>query len=368
MDGERAQEPVVLGSLPGVPVDAPDASRGFNDPNGVYPLNIKMPDTNVAAREETAQAHISRLVKNANRVENISAASAPKLSTIIPDKDDAGYYSYVTWSEPKAANDEIPQYPHNHVFETENGHLQEFDDTEGKERYHRFHPSGSYEEIVADGSRTIKVIGKDYELYMDGVNMYILGDLNVTVQGNKRETITGNYHLQVGGETTISSTNSFHHKIGGSYMSEIGYERSVSVDQNDYLAVLQGDMNYTCPLGAWDMTLGIGGLTLNTLGGVDITSALGQNYSAATNITATAALTMAFNAGVLLEYNSIGAITSECYGYRQETTLLYKNETVGGALTTGVGGAIQTAAAGIHTLSAGGIMTLVAPLINLNPL
>ena len=33
-------------------------------------------------------------------------------------------------------------YPNNHVFETEGGHLKEYDDTKDKQRIHERHASG----------------------------------------------------------------------------------------------------------------------------------------------------------------------------------------------------------------------------------
>ena len=36
-DGENAQEPVMMGTIGGIPEDKPDTTLGFNDPSGVYP-------------------------------------------------------------------------------------------------------------------------------------------------------------------------------------------------------------------------------------------------------------------------------------------------------------------------------------------
>ena len=40
-------------------------------------------------------------------------------------------------------------YPRNHVFETEGGHIKEYDDTFDKERIHERHSSGSGYEIFS---------------------------------------------------------------------------------------------------------------------------------------------------------------------------------------------------------------------------
>lgn len=404
MDGERAQEPVILGSLTGVPVDSVVPSKGFNDPNGNYPKWTKHPDTNPAAREELANAHMARVHKNSNRYIGeaervIPMAKPPRLDTIVNPKQ-SSYYAKKTWTELPAANDSIPEYPHNHVYETENGHLQEFDDTPGKERYHRYHPSGSYEEILLDGKRTLKVIGKNYELYMDGVNMYVEGDLNVTVNGNKRELIKGDYFLEVQGEVGFDFQQSFQNKVAGSFNQEIGHERSVSVSENDFLSVLRGEQSINILLGGQSTNAGVGGIKMSTIGSYELITVMGTTLGSilSTKIASGTALNLV--SGISLEYDCAGFIQSTALGYRSETTGLYKFETVGGistetvgaakneiyALThstqvggaqsivvggaqdTVVGGAIFSGAGGTYTLGAGGVMTAIAPLINLNPL
>lgn len=50
IDGDRAQEPVVVGTLSGAPKSLAEPTLGFNDPNGVYPKYIDEPDINGKAR------------------------------------------------------------------------------------------------------------------------------------------------------------------------------------------------------------------------------------------------------------------------------------------------------------------------------
>ena len=44
--------------------------------------------------------------------------------------------------------------------------VQEFDDTPGAERIHTYHRAGTFEEIHPDGSKVIKVVRDEYELYL----------------------------------------------------------------------------------------------------------------------------------------------------------------------------------------------------------
>lgn len=68
------------------------------------------------------------------------------------------------------------QYPYNHVYETESGHIMEFDDTNGGERIKIAHRLGTSEEIIEDGSKIEQVINDKYTR--------ILGDHNTVVGGN----------------------------------------------------------------------------------------------------------------------------------------------------------------------------------------
>jgi len=246
MDGERAQEPVIFGTIPGVPVDEPDPFTGFNDPFGVFPRVPGIPDTNIAARAATCEEHPARIAKNAGRVNDdgeaiqYPTARPPKITSVAPDRA-SSYYTLYTWQEKPAADNSLSLYPHNHVYETENGHLIEVDDTEGSERYHRYHPSGTYEEVVVDGTKTVKVIGDNYELLLRDNNVYISGDYNVTVEGDKRELIKGNYHLEVEGDVSFDCKKSWQRKVNFNLETEIGKTRATNIGQNDFLTLIKGD-------------------------------------------------------------------------------------------------------------------------------
>jgi hypothetical protein len=247
VDGERAQEPMILGSIYGAPTSFADPSMGFNDPIGIFPREINETDVSRAARE-SANSHPSRITKNRSRInpdgsaKQFFTATPPRVTSVAPDRQSA-YYANTSWSEPEISDGIVPDYPFNHVRETEGGHLEEFDDTEGGKRYHRFHPAGSFEEIVDDGSRIIKVVGEDYEMYLDGKNIFVDGNINMTVTGDKRELIQGNYHLEVEGDMTMDLKQSLQTKINFNQETEVGRSRSTNIGQSDNLTIVSGDQN-----------------------------------------------------------------------------------------------------------------------------
>ena len=62
---------------------------------------------------------------------------------------------------------EIPYnttYPYNRVFESESGHIMEYDDTPSNERIHQRHKTGTSYEIHPDGTQTEIIKGDHYTL------------------------------------------------------------------------------------------------------------------------------------------------------------------------------------------------------------
>ena len=199
-DGERSQDAVILGSLPGRPTQGANSSQGFFDPNGVYPRYINEPDTNRLAVNDPDKPHPSLDIDAANRITDIQAYNSE-------------------WSQPESTYAAV--YPFNQVYESESGHIVEFDDTKGAERIHIRHRSGTRSEITANGDQLAITKGDNYIL-IDGNNkVYIAGSSDITVNGNANIraagnvgvlasnidiTATGDINMDAGGNVTITGT------------------------------------------------------------------------------------------------------------------------------------------------------------------
>ena len=232
-DGTNAQDPLILGSIPSKPLKTVDSSLGFNDPDGIYPRKPYVGtevDTPRAARAQynVAQPYMS---KEDTRQEEIETAIPPRVPSISPDKDDT-YYNRGTWENRKLVEIINPVYPANHVTETESGHIIEVDDTTSSERLSTYHTSGTYEEIVANGDKTVTVVGDEFEVTFKSKNMYVKGNVNLTVNGDMKTLVKGNYHLEVEGDKTeyIKGTRTSH--IGQNELIEIDQERNINVAEN----------------------------------------------------------------------------------------------------------------------------------------
>ena len=261
-DNQEKQQPLIIGSLPGIPDEAADNRYGFNDPrgptseqveyagdvwNGPYPVNGEdstMPsghetgesDTNRLAQGSTSETHQSLIDRRKQRLRGdpaphpihepadpadktgIPTATKPYLKSV---SDAAVDETRGFWNEPdpksikKNANPYVSsQYPYNHVHESESGHIHEIDDSPNHERLFTQHTSGTFEEIHPNGNKVVKIIGDNYEIVAGSSNVYISGSVNITVEGTVRELIKGDYILEVEGNYTQKVHKNHLVKIG----------------------------------------------------------------------------------------------------------------------------------------------------------
>ena len=271
------QQPIIMGSLPGVSQNLADVTKGFNDPSGDYPSNrilhsnhtLNEPDTSKLARGKEAENHRLLQDRRSTRFKDIPTATKPFLSTVstTSTEETAG-----TFDEPfprgfeKTASD-TGQYPYNHVFESETGHVFEIDDTPDGERLLRQHASGTFEEIINDGTKTVKVVGDNYELIAGASNIYVTGNINLTCSGTKRELIEGDYILEVGGDYTRKIGKSEQVKIGageggGNLEEEINGNHGFNIANS-----VAGAVGTTEKGTAKDFDITIGGKETRSIGG-----------------------------------------------------------------------------------------------------
>ena len=199
----------------GVPEKLGDPNKGFNDPNrretnpeldgyntSVYPRTTGEPDTNRLARNFEVQDTIVG-DKKAKVVEGIRSADG------------------TTYDEPTTTYNAV--YPKNHVFESESGHIVEYDDSSGVERVAQYTMPGTFYEVDAAGNRVDKVVSNDYHLVSGNNHEHIQGDMHLTVEGTLNIKckafnieVTDDYTEDVGGNQTIKIEGSRTTDINGS--------------------------------------------------------------------------------------------------------------------------------------------------------
>ena len=256
-DGSDAQQPMIMGTLPGVPAKLPtkDATRGFQDvTNANYPKYTETDVNRLAVNEKIedddgeiseSNPHSTLTIRRADRDLAVGIAQIDGIfDGVAPIDSDL---DTTFWDEP--ATEYNATYPRNHVYESEGGHIREIDDTPGAERIHERHNSGSGYEIFPNGTKVTRVKGKNYNIVSD--------DEYCHIQGTARETIDKGLRIRVNAEGIT----------GNNYNIEVGQGSNVNVEVNG------GNINLT--------TLGTG----EDAGDININASRDLNVQVGRNMT-----------------------------------------------------------------------------------
>ena len=285
-DSAEAQEPIVLGSLPGRPSEVADTKLGFYDPNGNFPRYKDEPDVNRLAvnsdnTKEYVQVHTTDHEEDPAHEDHTPPQSVKlRIDTRITGVATGGMETFSnskgedvegspqgTFDQPSIAYGAM--YPFNHVFESESGHIREYDDTvdttsptalatDAKRidyrRIYESHTSGTSYEFNPDGGR-VDIIKASYtRLTNANEDVSIGGYKNVTLDGkyklfiNKSKTEDNHYDIQVGEGANINiqvdkgklniitKTGDMNLNCGNDFNLKVG---------KDYTLTVEGDMKET---------------------------------------------------------------------------------------------------------------------------
>jgi len=257
-DGSDAQQPIIIGTLPGVPSELPDtgSKRGFQDAvNGAYPKYNETDDNRLSVNDKDLP-HSTLTIRKADRTVGIGRADFNPVDITRANKgplalsgDDG-----TAFDEPETPY--AAQYPHNHVYESEAGHIREMDDTPTKERIHERHSSGSGYEIHPDGSKVTRVKNDNYTI--------VTGNDFTHIQGTQRHTTDEGVRIRVNASGTE----------GNNYNIEVGAGSSVNVEVNKgniNLTTLSPDVGDININASRDLNMQVGrNINMQVLGKVDV--------------------------------------------------------------------------------------------------
>ena len=260
------QELVIVGTLPGKPSELGKTASGFYDPNSrldadgqptgvsVYPENKDEPDTNRLAVNDPDKKHISLILRETVRFINtgIPTADFDEISPNITASDTDN------WNQPEITYNAV--YPYNHVFESEGGHIKEFDDsfTIDKDgvrtnhyRIHERHSSGTGYEIDTAGNRIDINTASYFNITNKDNKHYIRGNSDVTIDGrhkvyiNKSGIADNNYDIQVGPNANVNiqvdngnlnvvtKTGQFNFDVGADFNCNVAGNYNLNVQGNE---------------------------------------------------------------------------------------------------------------------------------------
>ena len=220
-DGPTAQQPVIMGTLPGVPKNLPSKgdTKGFQDViNANYPKYSDEPDVNrlavnKLAGDEEENPHSTLTQRRATRETAVGTAQIDGVvGGVAPFPADLDDDSGGKWDQPAIPYAAI--YPYNHVYESESGHVREIDDTKDNERIHERHMTGTGYEIDSEGTKVTKVVKDNYNI--------ISNDEYCHIQGNSRATIDKGLRVRVNSKG----------ESGNNYNIEVGQGASLNVEVN----------------------------------------------------------------------------------------------------------------------------------------
>ena len=247
-DSYNMQEPMVMGTLPGKPSELANTSKGFYDPNGVYPKYKDEVDTNRLAVNDIAQPHLGLELRKLTRKTGVPTADfdlvpvEEHISTEIVASDSD------TWSQPAIPYNAV--YPYNHVFESESGHITEIDDTLDHERLFMAHRTGTSQEISPDGTQVNIIKGDHYNIVSGKRQAIIEGNADITIGGrhkiyiNKNGEENNHYDIQIGPNASVNiqvdkgdmnvvlKDGKMNTNVSGDYNMKVGGDMNVDVRGN----------------------------------------------------------------------------------------------------------------------------------------
>jgi hypothetical protein len=170
---------------------------GFSDPNKKYPLKdyLNEPDTNRLARNDMIEKTVVG-IKDSTRTQKVPVS-----------------ITNATWDQPESPYN--ASYPFNHTYQSESGHVQEFDDTPENERIHLYHTKGSFFEIDVNGTQVNKIVGDGYQIIDRNGYIYIKGAHNLTVDGVTNVFFRSDANIEVVGNANIHARNNVDMRVSG---------------------------------------------------------------------------------------------------------------------------------------------------------
>ena len=123
-----------------------------------------------------------------------------------------------------------PEYPYNNVYETESGHVKEYDDTEGHERITERHKSGTRYEIGPNGTKIERIVRDNYQL----------------VVGHDTLEVFGNVKIIVSGQADIAVANDVNLAVGGNVLAEVQKNADIIVEEGNLTSLIKkGNCDFT---------------------------------------------------------------------------------------------------------------------------
>ena len=122
--------------------------------------------------------------------------------------------------------------PLNQVKRTVSGHVQEVDDTPGRERMLFRHKTGAGVEMRADGTVIVNATNNVIRVAAGSEKVIIEGDGDMVYHGNLNLRVDGDFDIDVGGNFTVTTGGDMEEDIKGGYRQDVNNNHQTFVNRN----------------------------------------------------------------------------------------------------------------------------------------
>jgi hypothetical protein len=196
LDGENAQQPIIMGVLPGIPLVSSNEKTGFGDTRTSKQIEIapaKPGQDKTSYPRYLDEPTTSRLARN----------EQPTQIDLLNQLASSSGNKYGVEKSPSYN----AKYPYNNAIETESGHAFELDDTPNYERINLMHRGGSHLEFRPEGSVQQKIMNNSTRMIGKDEVVHIKGNQLIYIDGDLTYKVGGSVTFQVEKDFAVSATN-----------------------------------------------------------------------------------------------------------------------------------------------------------------
>lgn len=229
-----------------------DGTIGSGDDEGDFfdgsgPADIpQVPISRYPLENQLKESVASRLARNENTDQTLVARKkGATLTSATATHAAMGVGSDQASEGESMGEPETPyaaQYPYNHVYESESGHVIEYDDTPLAERLHFFHRSGTFKEVHPDGKQVDKAVNDRFDLAVGNSSYISEKSVNITAKEALRALGIQEVTLEAGGVMNQDCGGDRNVNIGGNANTKVSKNVYTVVD-GDVRILIKGDLN-----------------------------------------------------------------------------------------------------------------------------
>lgn len=272
MDSDDMQNPMIIGTVIGIPQKEAKKDEGFNDPRDDDKLDEKLAgaprkirlrkypkDGSGAVLVNEIQAYpyprkyhplgceIKELDVNRIARDEMIEKTVIQVMKLTPEDEIQGPHYEGTWKSSGMRDTKVPiafggdddkwdepepwykgEYPFIQVYESESGHIEVDDDTPNKEGSLVWDRTGTFTEVLTDGTEVHHIVFDAYHIVLKKNYVHIMNDQNERLDKEYNLSIGGRWNVEVFGNVNLRCHKSLYAKVDGDANLKVQGEAKVS--------------------------------------------------------------------------------------------------------------------------------------------